>query len=296
MEEIGGFSTASLITRSTNDVTQVQMLIVMGLQVMIKAPIMAVWAILKIANKNWQWTFSTGMAVVVLLILVSICMVLAMPRYKKLQALTDDLNRVTRENLTGLRVVRAYNAEAYQEQKFEGANGTLTATNLFANRVMAFLMPGIQLINSTLALSIYWMGAYLIDRAQAEEKFQLFSDMVVFSSYAIQVIMSFIMMVMIFVLLPRASVAAKRILEVLQTKPAILDGTQTDSTQPCKGKIEFRNVSFRYPDAEEDVLKNITFTAEPGQTIALIGSTGCNRRRSPGRRHECQVVYPICAA
>ena len=162
MEEIGGFSTASLITRSTNDVTQVQMLIVMGLQVMIKAPIMAVWAILKIANKNWQWTFSTGMAVVVLLILVSICMVLAMPRYKKLQALTDDLNRVTRENLTGLRVVRAYNAEAYQEQKFEGANGTLTATNLFANRVMAFLMPGIQLINSTLALSIYWMGAYLI--------------------------------------------------------------------------------------------------------------------------------------
>ncbi len=277
MEEIGGFSTASLITRSTNDVTQVQMLIVMGLQVMIKAPIMAVWAILKIANKNWQWTFSTGMAVVVLLILVSICMVLAMPRYKKLQALTDDLNRVTRENLTGLRVVRAYNAEAYQEQKFEGANGTLTATNLFANRVMAFLMPGIQLINSTLALSIYWMGAYLIDRAQAEEKFQLFSDMVVFSSYAIQVIMSFIMMVMIFVLLPRASVAAKRILEVLQTKPAILDGMQTDSTQPCKGKIEFRNVSFRYPDAEEDVLKNITFTAEPGQTIALIGSTGCGK-------------------
>ena len=277
MEEIGGFSTASLITRSTNDVTQVQMLIVMGLQVMIKAPIMAVWAILKIANKNWQWTFSTGMAVVVLLILVSICMVLAMPRYKKLQALTDDLNRVTRENLTGLRVVRAYNAEAYQEQKFEGANGTLTATNLFANRVMAFLMPGIQLINSTLALSIYWMGAYLIDRAQAEEKFQLFSDMVVFSSYAIQVIMSFIMMVMIFVLLPRASVAAKRILEVLQTKPAILDGTQTDSTQPCKGQIEFRNVSFRYPDAEEDVLKNITFTAEPGQTIALIGSTGCGK-------------------
>ena len=277
MEEIGGFSTASLITRSTNDVTQVQMLIVMGLQVMIKAPIMAVWAILKIANKNWQWTFSTGMAVVVLLILVSICMVLAMPRYKKLQALTDDLNRVTRENLTGLRVVRAYNAEAYQEQKFEGANGTLTATNLFANRVMAFLMPGIQLINSTLALSIYWMGAYLIDRAQAEEKFQLFSDMVVFSSYAIQVIMSFIMMVMIFVLLPRASVAAKRILEVLQTKPAILDGTRTDSTQPCKGKIEFRNVSFRYPDAEEDVLKNITFTAEPGQTIALIGSTGCGK-------------------
>ena len=277
MEEIGGFSTASLITRSTNDVTQVQMLIVMGLQVMIKAPIMAVWAILKIANKNWQWTFSTGMAVVVLLILVSICMVLAMPRYKKLQALTDDLNRVTRENLTGLRVVRAYNAEAYQEQKFEGANGTLTVTNLFANRVMAFLMPGIQLINSTLALSIYWMGAYLIDRAQAEEKFQLFSDMVVFSSYAIQVIMSFIMMVMIFVLLPRASVAAKRILEVLQTKPAILDGTQTDSTQPCKGKIEFRNVSFRYPDAEEDVLKNITFTAEPGQTIALIGSTGCGK-------------------
>ena len=277
MEEIGGFSTASLITRSTNDVTQVQMLIVMGLQVMIKAPIMAVWAILKIANKNWQWTFSTGMAVVVLLILVSICMVLAMPRYKKLQALTDDLNRVTRENLTGLRVVRAYNAEAYQEQKFEGAYGTLTATNLFANRVMAFLMPGIQLINSTLALSIYWMGAYLIDRAQAEEKFQLFSDMVVFSSYAIQVIMSFIMMVMIFVLLPRASVAAKRILEVLQTKPAILDGTQTDSTQPCKGKIEFCNVSFRYPDAEEDVLKNITFTAEPGQTIALIGSTGCGK-------------------
>lgn len=277
MEEIGSFSTASLITRSTNDVTQIQMLVVMGLQVMIKAPIMAVCAIAKIAGKSVQWMFSTGVAVIVLLIIVGVCVALAMPKFKKLQILTDDLNRVTRENLTGLNVVRAYNAEKYQAEKFEKANENLTSTQLFAQRTMAFLLPSIQMINSGLALAIYWLGAYLIDGAAAPEKLTLFSDMVVFSSYAIQVVMSFMMLVMIFILMPRASVSAKRILEVLETKPTILDGTLTEGKPGVKGEVEFKNVSFSYPDAEEYVLKNITFTAKKGQTIAFIGSTGCGK-------------------
>lgn len=277
MEEIGGFSTASLITRSTNDITQIQMVIVMGLQVLIKAPIMAVWAIAKISGKSAEWTFSTGVAVVVLLLLVGTCVLLAMPKFKKLQALTDDLNRVTRENLNGLSVVRAYNAEKYQEEKFEKSNEQLTATQLFANRTMSFLMPGIQMINSGLMLAIYWVGAYLIDGAEMSEKLTLFSDMVVFSSYAIQVVMSFIMLVMIFILLPRASVSAKRILEVLETKPTITDGTLTEGRPNVKGEIEFKNVSFRYPDADDYVLKDITFKAKKGETIAFIGSTGCGK-------------------
>ena len=218
MEEIGHFSTASLITRSTNDVTQIQMLIVMGLQMLIKAPIMAVWAICKISNKQWEWTLTTGIAVVILLVVVGTCLMLVTPKFKKIQFLTDDLNRVTRENLTGLSVVRAYNAESYQENKFEHANDALTGTNLFAQRTMAFMLPSIQLVMSGLTLAIYWIGAVLINGVGMADKIQLFSDMMVFSQYAIQVVMSFMMLVMIFMILPRASVAANRIREVLDTE------------------------------------------------------------------------------
>lgn len=277
MEEIGHFSTASLITRSTNDVTQVQMLIVLGLQMLIMAPIMAVWAICKIADKQWEWTMSTAAAVGVLLIVVLVALVLALPKFRKLQQLTDDLNRVTRENLTGLRVVRAYNAEDYQEHKFDLANDNLTRTQLFAQRTLAFLMPSIQLIMSGLSLAIYWIGAVLIDAANMVGKVSLFSDMMVFSQYAIQVVMSFMMLVMIFMLLPRAQVAAKRVNEVLATEPAIHDGTRTEGAEGHAGEVVFKNVSFRYPDAEDSVIENISFTAKRGETIAFIGATGCGK-------------------
>ena len=277
MEEIGHFSTASLITRSTNDITQVQMLIVMGLQMLIKAPITAVWAIGKISGKAGEWTMTTAVAVVVLLAVVLASMVLVMPKFKKMQKLTDDVNRVTRENLTGLRVVRAYNAEAYQENKFEGANHMLTSTNLFAQRTMSFMLPSIQLIMSGLSLAIYWFGAILIEEAGMLEKITLFSDMMVFSQYAIQVVMSFMMLVMIFMMLPRASVSAKRIGEVLDTAPTIIDGEQTEGVSGAVGEVEFRDVSFRYPDAEGNVLQHISFTAKKGETVALIGATGCGK-------------------
>ncbi len=278
MEEIGRFSTASLITRSTNDVTQVQMLIVMGLSIMLRAPIMAVMAILKIVDKSWQWTLSTGVAVVVLLIVVIICVSLCMPKFKRLQSLTDDINQVTRENLTGLNVVRAYNAEAYQEEKFEKVNKDLTDTHWFTSKTMAFMMPTIMMIMNGLSLAIYWIGAVLINDAQdMQEKFTLFSDMVVFSSYAMQVVMSFMMLVMIFIMLPRASVAANRILEVLDTEPSIEDGTRDTFPVMKDGEVEFKDVSFKYPDAEEYVLEHISFSAKKGETIAFIGATGCGK-------------------
>lgn len=277
MEEIGHFSTASLITRSTNDVTQIQMLIVLGLQMLLRAPIMAVFAIYKIAGKQWEWTLATAVAVVVLLVVVGVCLLLATPKFRRMQKLTDDLNRVTRENLTGLRVVRAYNAEDYQETKFAQANAALTGNQLFAQRTLAFLLPSIQLVMSGLSLAIYWIGGVLIDQAGMQAKLTLFSDMMVFSQYAIQVVMAFMMLVMIFMILPRASVAAHRIGEVLHTHPTIPDGTQASGDPACPGQVEFRNVSFRYPDAEEYVLKDISFTAKRGETVAIIGSTGCGK-------------------
>ena len=276
MEEIGKFSTASLITRTTNDVSQIQILIVMGLQAIAKAPIMAVWAILKIYNKSWQWTASTGVALVILLLIVIKCIVLASPKFKKMQVLTDNLNRVTRENLTGLNVIRAYNAEEYQEEKFEKANNELTSANMFANRTMAFLMPGIQGVMNGLTLAIYWIGAILINNAAMNKKLTLFSDMVVFSSYAMQVIMAFIMLVMIFMIWPRASVAANRITEVLDTDITIKDGSLDGDTKE-KGTVEFKNVSFAYPDAAANVVENISFKANKGETIAFIGATGCGK-------------------
>ena len=277
MEEIGNFSTASLITRSTNDITQVQMLIVMGLEVLLKAPIMAVWALCKISTKNWQWTASTGVAVVVLLSFVCVCVAVALPKFKKLQSLTDNLNRVTRENLTGLNVVRAYNAEGYQQKKFNDANDELTKTQLFANRTMGTMMPGIQMVMNGLMLAIYWIGAYLISNAQMFDKLTIFSDMIVFTQYAMQVVMSFMMLVMIFVLLPRASVSAKRINEVLDMPLSIKDGIKENGIDGKKGEVEFRNVSFCYPDAEKDDIEDISFTAHKGETIAFIGSTGCGK-------------------
>jgi len=277
MEEISRFSTPSLITRTTNDIMQVQILIVMGLQSIIKAPILAVWAITKIAGKSMEWTITTGLAVGILLILVVGCVIFVLPKFRKLQSLTDDLNRVTRENLTGLRVVRAYNAEEYQEAKFDKANEELTSTHLFTGRIMAFMNPSIQFIMNGLSLAIFWLGAVLIENALPAEKIILFSDMIVFSQYAMQVVMAFMMLVMFFLIFPRASVSAERILEVMDTECSIKDGTFVSPKLGRGGKVEFRNVSFRYPGASEDVLHNISFTAHIGETIAIIGSTGCGK-------------------
>lgn len=277
MEEINRFSTSSLITRSTNDVTQIQMLITMGLQLIIKAPITAVWAVTKIAGKGLEWSLTTVVAVLVLVIMFAFIIVFVMPKFKKMQTLTDNLTRVTRENLTGLRVVRAYNAENYQEEKFEVANKELTDTNLFTNRSMSVMMPVINMIMSGLSLAIYWIGAYLIDAAGVAERLTLFSDMVVFSSYAMQVVMSFMMLVMVFIMLPRASVSAKRINEVLDTEPAIEEGKVTDGLQGQKGEVTFNHVSFKYPDAAEYVLHDVSFTVKKGETIAFIGSTGSGK-------------------
>lgn len=277
MEEIADFSTASLITRSTNDIQQVQLLIVMGLQAIVKAPIMAIWAIMKIYNKSIEWTLTTGAAVLILLVIVSISTALVMPKFKQMQRLTDELNRVTRENLTGLNVVRAYNAEGYQENKFTQANNNLTNTNLFAFRVMSFMMPAIGATMNGLNLAIYWIGAALIAAARMGDKLTIFSNMVVFSAYAMQIIMAFFMLVMIFMMWPRASVAAKRILEVLETTVHIKDGDKTQGVQDLCGQIEFKNVSFKYPDAENAVLENISFTANKGDTVAIIGATGCGK-------------------
>ena len=275
--EIKSFSTASLITRSTNDITQIQNFVVMGLSALIKAPIMAVWAIVKISGKSYQWSIATAVAVGVLVIAVVIITTVVIPKFRKMQTLTDNLNRITRENLTGLRVVRAYNAEAYQNEKFERANDELTATNLTANRVLSTMSPLMTAIMSFLPLSIYWIGAYLINAASAVDKLTIFSDMVVFSSYAIQIVMSFVLLVVVFIMLPRASVSAKRINEVLNTHSSIYNGEGVVVDDKNKGKVEFKNVSFKYQDADEYVLKDINFKCNKGDVVAFIGSTGSGK-------------------
>ena len=277
MEEVNRFSTSSLINRTTNDITQVQTLVAMGLQAIIKAPILAVWAVVKISGKSLQWTTATAVAVFVLIIMLGATLIFAVPRFKRIQGLTDNLNRVTREQLTGIRVVRAYNAESYQEKKFSDANEELTKTNLTANRVMAIMSPGMTLINSGLTLAVYWIGAYMIEAADLTEKLNIFSDMVVFSNYAMQVIMAFMMLNMIFILLPRAQVSARRICEVLETENKINDGKENEGKPDMRGCVEFRNVSFRYPDAGGDTLSDISFTARKGETIAFIGATGSGK-------------------
>ncbi len=276
MEEINRFSTSSLITRSTNDITQVQMLIAMGLQVLIRAPLMAGMALAKIAGKNWQWSMATGVSVAFMLLLVTVLVVFALPKFKIIQSLTDKLNSATRENLTGVRVVRAYNAEEYQEAKFEKANGELTRTNLFTSRLMAIMMPGMTLVMNGLMLSIYWIGAVLINDAGFMGRISLFSDMVVYINYAMQIVMAFVMMVMIFIMLPRAAVSARRINEVLDTQTHIKDGEKAAPSWGT-GQVEFRDVSFKYPQADEYVLKNVSFTANAGETVAFIGSTGSGK-------------------
>ena len=279
MAEINKFSTSSLITRSTNDITQLQMLVAMGLQVLIKAPITAIWAICKILGKSWQWTTATAGAVLVLLLIITIVFILAVPKSKKIQKLTDNLNSVIREGLTGLHVVRAYNALEYQSKKFEKANSDLTKSNLAVNRVMAIIGPGMTFIMSGLTLSIYWIGAYLIDNADIMSKMNLFSDMVVFSSYAVQVIMAFMMLAIILSMMPRATVSANRIMEVLNTKESIKDGLGLVPSKERKGEIEFRNVSFRYPDSEDAdyTICDISFKVSKGETVAFIGSTGSGK-------------------
>lgn len=275
--EMSRFSTASLITRSTNDITQIQMFITMGLMMIVKSPIMAVWAICKIAGGGFEWTLATGVAVVVLIISISVLMALVMPKFKSMQRLTDNINLVARENLTGLRVVRAYNAEDYQESKFAQANKDLTDTQLFTNRAMSVMMPMMNTIMNGLMLAVYWIGAYLIDAADATDKLTTFADMVVFSSYSVQVIMSFLLMSMVFVLWPRADVSANRVLEVINTEPMVVSGTRTAGKPGMEGEIEFRNVSFTYPDSREAMLEGINFRASKGQTVAFIGSTGSGK-------------------
>lgn len=276
MEEIKKFKTSSLITRTTNDITNIQMFISMGLQMIIKAPITAVWAILKILGKNYRWSIATGVAVVVMLSVIYTLMLIVLPRFKIVQKLIDNINDKTRENLTGVRVIRAFNAEKYQEDRFEDANQKLTNTQMFNQRMMSIMSPTMYLIMNLLPLSIYIIGAGLINNAGMFDRLNLFSDMVVFSSYAMQVIMAFLMLAMIFVMYPRASVSVERIMEVIDTKTKITDGEFLGNTK-LMGEVEFKNVSFKYPDADEYILKNISFKAKKGDTLALIGSTGSGK-------------------
>ena len=277
MNEVKMFSTSSLITRTTNDITQIQMLVAMGLQLMIKAPITAVWAITKILNKSWQWSAITGVGIVVLLSVIATLMTIVMPRFKKVQKLIDRINGVTRENLTGIRVVRAFNAEKYQEEKFEEVNTDLTNMQLFNQKAFSVLSPVMYLVMYFLTLAIYFVGAFLIKDALMAEKIGLFGDMVVFSSYAMQIIMSFLMLAMIFMMLPRAEVSAERINEVLDTEISIKDGKVNKDLTDERGTVEFKNVSFKYPDADEYLLKDISFKANKGETVAFIGSTGSGK-------------------
>lgn len=275
MSEVKEFSTNSLITRTTNDITQVEMFVGFGLQLLIKAPVTAIWAITKILNKSWEWSMVTAVAVVILLVVIGILTIIVLPKFKIVQKLTDKLNEVTRENLTGIRVVRAFNAEDYQEKKFKNVNDDLTNLQLFNQKSMSIMSPVMYLIMYMLTLIIYFIGAYLIKDAMMADKIALFGDMVVFSSYAMQIIMSFLMLAMIFMILPRAEVSASRINEVLDTNISVKDGNV--ETKKEVGTIEFKNVSFKYPDAEEYVLRNISFKANKGDTIAFIGSTGSGK-------------------
>lgn len=277
MHEVKQFSTSSLITRTTNDITQVQMFVAMGLQLLIKAPITAAWAITKILNKSWQWSAITAVAVGALLTTIGILIAIVLPRFNKVQKLIDKLNNVTRENLTGIRVVRAFNAEEYQQNKFEDVNTDLTNLQLFNQKAFAVLSPIMYLVMYFLTLAIYFVGASLIKDALMADKLTLFGNMVVFSSYAMQIIMSFLMLAMIFMMLPRAQVSAKRINEVLDTEISIKEGTIDKDTTSEKGTVEFKNVSFKYPDAEEYLLRDISFKADKGQTVAFIGSTGSGK-------------------
>ena len=277
MEDISGFSKASLITRSTNDITQIQQFLVMGLQMIIRSPIMAFWAIMRISNKEWIWTLATIIAGIAMISIIAISMGLAIPKFKIRQQLTDRLNLVTRENLTGIDVIRAYNAEEYQTQKFEQANTDFTNTNIFVNRVMAFMHPSIFIIMNALTLAIYWIGAMLIQNTTAGNELILFSDMIVFSTYAMQVIMSLLMLIVVFSVFPQAKVSGDRVNEVLNTDSNIIEGTQTKGLEEHQGEIEFKQVDFRYPKADKSILKDLSFKVKKGETLAIIGPTGSGK-------------------
>lgn len=271
LAEINKFSTASLITRTTNDITHVQTFVSMGMQAMVKAPILAVWSVIKILNKSWQWSVAIGVAVGFLLLMVTVIVLFAVPKFKKIQTMTDDMNRITRENLTGIRVIRSANAEDYQNEKFEANNENLTKTNLFVNKIMGIMSPGMTLLMSGLSLSIYWIGAYIVKDSAG------IADMTIFMQYGMQVVMAFMLMIMLFILLPRTLVASKRINEVLDTKESIVLGNYVDENFDGKASVVFDHVAFKYPDADEYVLKDISFEAHEGETIAFIGSTGSGK-------------------
>ena len=276
MEEIKQFRTSSLITRTTNDITHIQMFISMGLQMLIKAPITAVWAIFKILGKGWQWSLATFIAVLVLLMVISILIITVLPKFKIVQKLIDSVNGLIRENLNGIRVIRAFNAEKYQEDKFEETNKKLTNTQMFNQKMMSIMSPSMYLVMNLLTLSIYIIGCNLLNSVGMFDRLNIFSNMVVFSSYAMQVIMSFLVLAFVFIMYPRASVSANRINEVLNTNTKIKDGTFDVKTK-VTGELEFINVSFKYPDADEYILKNISFKANKGDTVAIIGSTGSGK-------------------
>lgn len=271
LAEINKFSTASLITRTTNDITHVQTFVSMGMQALIKAPILAVWSVIKILNKSWQWSVAIGVAVGFLLLMVTVIVLFAVPKFKKIQTMTDDMNRITRENLTGIRVIRSANAEDYQNEKFEENNEKLTKTNLFVNKIMGIMSPGMTLLMSGLSLSIYWIGSYIVKDDAG------IADMTIFMQYGMQVVMAFMLMIMLFILLPRTLVASKRINEVLDTKESIVPGSYVDENFDGKASVVFDHVAFKYPDADEYVLKDISFEAHEGETIAFIGSTGSGK-------------------
>ena len=273
--EVKQFSTSSLITRTTNDITQIQMVVAMGLQLMIKAPVTAVWAVLKILGKGWQWSLATAIGVVILLTVIAILSSIVVPKFKIIQKLIDRLNGETRENLAGIRVVRAFKAEKYQEEKFQNTNSKLTKQLIFNQKMFSIMQPTMNMVMHTLTLSIYFIGAILISNSVFADKLTIFSNMVVFSSYSMHVIMSFLMLAMIFMMLPRAQVSADRINEVLNTKVTIKDGDKTQGKEI--GTVEFRRVSFKYPDADEYLLRNISFKANKGDIIAFIGSTGSGK-------------------
>ncbi len=276
-EEIGKFSISSLITRSTNDVTQIQMVIAMGLQVMVKAPITAVYAVYKILGSDLKWTWAVAISVIVMLLVIFVIMRFVVPKFKKIQSMTDDVNRVTKEGIEGIRVVRAYNAEDYQEDRFKSANKTLTDTHLSVTRALAFLSPTMTTVMNLMSLSIYWIGASVVNEAVGLMKIEEFSSMVVFSSYALQVVAAFMMLTMIFMILPRAQVAARRIEEVIDTEPSIVDGGTKESPAGHEGEIEFRNVGFSYPGTKEDVFSGIDLHVSKGETVAFIGATGSGK-------------------
>lgn len=277
MEEIKKFSTSSLITRTTNDVTQIEMLLSMGIQLIFRAPIMAIWALIKILGKGAEWSLATGIGVVILLSIVGTLMLIVVPKFKKIQKLIDKMNNVTRENLTGIRVIRAFNAENYQKDRFEDVNSELTNIQLFTQKGFAIMSPMMNIVMHGLTLAIYLIGIVLINNASMVDKVSLFSDMVVFTSYSMQVIMSFLMLAMIFMIIPRAQVSANRIVEVLETNSSIKDGTITSGKDGIKGTVEFKDVSFKYPDADEYLIKNISLKIGKGETVAFIGSTGSGK-------------------